>query len=344
MLNSPVLRDDGIPVPFMPFKDSGVISGGWIPFEEYRDIPEVFCQRNTDARLSRARKHLAALLPEHTIVFTARLTKDDSIFGKKYKAGQRWRLDSNTRAKNWEDGGSDFIPDNVFNIEFAFDSCERIQKSYNTFDSADSVERNQEKVYGIFVGNYRWTPTSTKLLKGQILTALHKACQYFDNDNYPFQQSSAKPIEVVGQIGTFLPELKHLDKFMQDPKSWDQHLICAALLAIKKHGENNDRLNTALQYIDRKAADTRDLKKCFDGVTHIVVEWDRNEIFVNKNTKFKGQDNLDCTLPWLLYCIEKFLADKKQQRINRPVDYAHNYVTVGDLTLNEQGDLSQLFA
>ena len=65
---------------------------------------------------------------------------------------------------------------------------------------------------------------------------------------------------------------------------------------------------------------------------------------LNKNTKFKGQDNLDCTVPWLLYCIEKFLADKKQVRINKPADYAHNYVTVGDLTLNEQGDLSQLFA
>ena len=97
---------------------------------------------------------------------------------------------------------------------------------------------------------------------------------------------------------------------MQDAKSWDQHLICAALLAIKKHGENNDRLNTALQYIDRKAADTRDLRSVSMVSLTLLLEWDRNEIFVNKNTKFKGQDNLDCTLPWLLYCIEKFLADR----------------------------------
>ena len=339
-----ILRDDGTIVPFMPIENSGIINSYWMQYDDYALLPEVFCQRNTLARLLRARKHLAKLLPEHCIVFLARLTKDDRTeHGDFYPAGTIFRLDSNTRAKNWAEAGSDMIPQSLFVIEFSYDSCARIQDSYNTFDSPDATERSQEKVYGIFTGNYGFYPTCKKFLKGQILTALHKACQLFDPVSWG-DQNYAKPAEVIGQIGTFLPELKHLDTIITDSTSWDQHILCAGLLALKKHGTNNETLNEALTFINDKSSNTRDPKKSYDGVTHIILEWDRDVRFPNKNTKFKGRDNLDDTLPFLLYCIDKYVDGVPNKKINAPETYALEYVRIGDQRLKQKGDLSLLFA
>ena len=179
-----VTRPDGTPVDFRDVKAWGVIDSYWMPYQEFQDLPEVFCQRNTEARLNRARKHLAVLLPEHCIVFVAKLTQDDELQGQRFRAGYRWRIDSNTRALNWSTAGSDVIPKDLFVIELSFAEIDRIQFSYNTFDSMDSVERNQEKLYGILQGPYKFTPTSPKIIKGQILSALNKACCFYFPDLY----------------------------------------------------------------------------------------------------------------------------------------------------------------
>jgi len=314
MTTTTVFRADGTIVPFMPTRESNVLTSGWMNYEEYSQLDEVFCQRDTLARLKRARAHLARLMPEHWVVFIAKLTKDDEIFGKKYKAGQRWRLDSNTRAKNWAEGGSDAIPKEVFYIEFSYDSCLRIQTSYNTFDSPDATEKNQEKLYGILSGMYRYQPKSNKLSKGQILTALHKACCAYDPDTWEVQ-IAPKGTELVGQVGIFLEEIKHLDNFMSNSMHWDQHLICAALLAIKKYGTQNDLLNKAFAQLDRMAMNNMEAE--MDGVSHIVQEWRKNEgvIFPNKNTKYVGNDNMDCTVPWVLYCFDLYVKGQKRKQI-----------------------------
>ena len=97
----PVFRNDGDVVPFKPYHDSDIINSYWMDYDKFAELDEVFCQRNTEARLNRAQKHLAILMPEHVVVFLARLTKTDTVHGKTYKAGKTWRIDSNTRALNW---------------------------------------------------------------------------------------------------------------------------------------------------------------------------------------------------------------------------------------------------
>ena len=311
-----VKRSDGTIVPQMPIKESGDINSYWMSYEEFAELPEVFCQRNTEGRLSKAQKHLSTLIPEHCVVFVAKLTEAGEVYGKKYPAGYRWRIDSNTRALNWSRAGSDAIPKDLFVIEYSFDNPDRIRESYNTFDSPDSVERNQEKLYGILSGMYRYTPQSPKLIKGQIISALNKASSFY----YPetWNQTNVKATELPGQVGAFLEEIKALDKFLKDASSWDQALVCAGLMALKKYGCNNDKLNGALQDINDKAANTRG--KDWDGISHIVDEWKTGKIFCSKETRWDKENGMNRTVSYCCYWIDKYMKDETGSKLGKGWD------------------------
>ena len=311
-----VKRSDGTTVPFLPIKESGDINSYWMSYEEFAELPEVFCQRNTEGRLSKAQKHLSTLIPEHCVVFVAKLTEAGEVYGKKYPAGYRWRIDSNTRALNWARAGSDAIPKDLFVIEYSFDTPDRIRESYNTFDSPDSVERNQEKLYGILSGMYRYTPQSPKLIKGQIISALNKASSFY----YPetWNQTNVKAPELPGQVGAFLEEIKALDKFLKDASSWDQALVCAGLMALKKYGCNNDKLNGALQDINDKAANTRG--KDWDGISHIVDEWKTGKIFCSKETRWDKENGMNRTVSYCCYWIDKYMKDETGSKLGKGWD------------------------
>ena len=309
-----VQKEDGTPIPFMPVKESGNINSYWMPYGEFAELPEVFCQRNTEGRLAKAKNHLAKLLPEHCVVFVAKLTEEDDVFGKKYPKGYRWRIDSNTRAMNWARGGSDQIPKDVYVIEYSFSSVERIRESYNTFDSPDATERNQEKLYGILSGMFRYTPQSDKLSKGQILSGLNKACHFF----YPetWNQYNVKTSELPGQVGAFLEEIKKFDEICTKSANWDQALVCAALMALKRYGTNNDKLIEALGYINGREAGSRRGKQ-WDGVTQIIFEWETNTKFPDKTTIWYRDSGMNRTVPYILYWIDKYMVDELGEKAGR---------------------------
>ena len=81
----PVYKPDGDIVPLKPYHDSDIIDSYWMTYDEFAELDEVFCQRNTEGRLNRAQKHLSKLMPEHVVVFLARLTKKDEVYGKNIK-------------------------------------------------------------------------------------------------------------------------------------------------------------------------------------------------------------------------------------------------------------------
>ena len=327
----PVYRNDGDIVPFKPYHNSNIIDSYWMDYDDFAELDEVFCQRNTEGRLSKAQKHLSKLMPEHVVVYVARLTKADTVFGKKYKAGKLWRIDSNTRALNWKRGGSDAIPEQVFVIEYSFDSIDRIRESYNTFDSPDSVERNQEKMYGILSGMYNFTPQSEKLIKGQILTGLNKASNFF----YPetWNQFTIRASELPGQVGAFLEEIKALDSIIKVSANWDQALTCAALMALKKYGCYNQKLIDGLIDIDQRACNTKGKK--WDGITHIVWEWVNAKMFPDKTTNWTNQNGLNRTVSYVCYWIDKYMSDETgKQAGNSWVDTATKYKDQQVTTLN----------
>ena len=304
---TPVLDEDKNPVPFRSVEGNegnGAIDHYFLPYAEYSKLDEVFCQRDTEGRLKRAQKHLSKLRAEHCVVSVALLTEDDEVFGVKYKAGHKFILDSNTRNLNWSKGGTDQIPQEVLVIQYSYDSCDAIRESYNTFDSPDATEKNQEKIYGILFGMYRYTPKSHKLKKGQILTGLNKACNFYFPDTY--NQVSVTPLVLPGEVGAFIEEIKALDNFLDDTTAWDQALVCAALMALKRYGTDNDRLNEGLQDINDRAANTKG--KELDGISHIVDEWKTDNFFSYKNTNWIV---LNRTVSYCLYWIDKYMKDEK---------------------------------
>ena len=302
----PVYKNDGDIVPFKPYHDSNIIKSYWMDYDDFSELDEVFCQRNTEGRLSKAQKHLAKLMPEHVVVFVAKLTKPDTVFGKRYKAGKLWRIDSNTRALNWKKGGSDAIPEKVFVIEYSFDNCDRIRESYNTFDSPDSVERNQEKIYGILSGIYNYSPKSDKLIKGAILTGLNRASAFMFPDEW--NQPNIKQEYLTGQIGAFLEEIKALDDIITVSAHWDQALICLALMSFKKYGCYNDDLIAGLKDIDQRACNTKG--KDWDGITHIVWEWVNGKMFPDKTTLWNNANGLNRTVSYACYWMDKYMKNE----------------------------------
>ena len=300
-----VLDKEGNPVPWYPTQSNrgnGAINSYWLSYAEYNQLDEVFCQRDTEGRLNKARKHLSNLRAEHCVVTVLKLTKKDSVFGVTYKAGHRFIGDSNTRNLNWGQGGSDKIPQEVLVIEYSYDSCDGIRESYNTFDSADSVEKTQEKIFGILYGIYGYTPQSKKLKGGTILTGLNKACCFYFPQAYT--QVNVKADILPGLIGSFLEEIKALDLLMEDSTSWDQALICAALMALKRYGTDNKKLITGLEAIDKRGADTRG--KDWDGITHIVDEYKTHKFIPVKTTSWAI---LEPNISYCLYWIDKYMND-----------------------------------
>ena len=253
---------------------------------------------------NKAKGWLAILKPEHCQVSVAKLTKDDEVQGVKYKAGQLFISDSNTRKMIWTTGESDQVPAHVYVVEYSYNNLEDIKQSYNTFDSPDSVEKNQEKLSGIFK-MYGWKPTSAKLQKGTILSALNKASAFY----FPhlWNQPEKLTYDSLGhQVGLFMTQIQALDKFVLDSGAWDQAQMAAGLMALRRYGTTNDRLNTGLRQINDRGADTRD--KSWDGITHIIDEWKTNNFFENKGT---GWNSMDKTVSYCLYWIDKYMKHEK---------------------------------
>ena len=117
------------------------------PLQDFLNLPEVPCQRDTEARLSKARGHLKEVRPEHCVVHLVRLTKDCIVAGKLYPKGMVFRVDGNTRALNWEKEGSNYLPQKLVAITYEYEDLDQIKESYDTFDSAEATEKNQQKVY-----------------------------------------------------------------------------------------------------------------------------------------------------------------------------------------------------
>jgi len=325
-----VERQDGTKVSYKGFKN---VRHYELDYETYSEIPEVYVQRNTEGRLLKRSKQFSTLIEEHIVVHLAKLTEDDEVNGIKYEAGSIFKLDSCTRALNWKRGGSDNIPRKLIVIEYSFPTMERIKQSYDTFDSTDATEKNQEKVYGILQGVFGFTPKSTKIIKGQILSALNKACNfYYPNIWKTYGEINIKEDGLSGQIGAFIDEIKHLDPYIKNPSNWDQALVCAGLMAIKRYGTNCDEINEALFQIDERTYDNRSSTK--GGLDHICYEWDTKKIFPEKVTSWDKECGLDNCVSYVLYWIDKHIQKEKGKKLG------NNWRTYGK-TYRDMFQLSQ---
>ena len=281
--------------------------------DEYYEIPPVPFQRFTEGRAKspKVKKSLSSLRPEHLDVQLAELTEDSEYFGTHYRKNSVFIINGNTRKYFWQNNMTDMAPSFVFVTRYKFKTMEEMRKSYDTFDSMDAVERNQEKVFGYFVRVHNFEPKCSKLQKGEIVCGLNFASTIFDPSM--FNQPNIKPENLAPQIGVFIEEIKAFDKICKNPKSWDQALFSAAILSFKLYGTNNERLLECLDQIDRRAMNTMEAER--DGATHIVDEWVKNSRFPNKTTTWNKPGGLKETVSFAVYWINRYVENKKLKQL-----------------------------
>jgi hypothetical protein len=285
-----------------------------MPYEDFNRLMEVPMQRNTEERLKTA-KHLRVLRPEHCIVHLVRLTKDCLVKGKLYRKGVVMRVDSNTRAMTWEEGKSDAIPEKVMAIIYDCSTMDEVKECYNCFDSSEATEKNQQKLFGVVTGMYNYQPKSTRLTQGIILSGLNKACHFMYPDRW--NQSAVQAKNLEGMVGPWIADgtLQALDEIMSETntKGWNQPFIAAALMSLKHYGPNDQKLRSAWADIIEERGNFKGDDK--DGVSHIIYEWMKGKFFkdvsICKDTKW---ENMNRTVSFILYWIDKYMEDEKLQK------------------------------
>ena len=300
--------------------------------QEFLNLPEVPCQRDTEARLAKARGHLKQVRSEHCVVHLVRLTKDCTVAGKLYPKGMVFRVDGNTRALNWEKEGSDYLPEKLIAITYDYDDLDEIKQSYDTFDSAEATEKNQQKVFGILTGFYDYTPKSEKLSKGQILSGMNKACHFMKPTEW--NQTNIKNQEQLrDELSFWMIKgcLQALDELMTKKDKWCQPFVAACLMSLYYYGPNNQKLREMWKLIEKGAGDT--FSDDWNGVTHITETWKTGGMFkdptVCKDTRW---DNMDRTVSFILYWIDKYMNDEKGTKVGRDWDkVAKDYKNRGTL-------------
>lgn len=289
-------------------------------YEDFNRLMEVPMQRNTEERLKTA-KHLRVLRPEHCVVHLVRLTKDCKVKGKLYRKGTLMRVDSNTRAMTWEEGKSDAIPEKVLAIIYDCETMDEVKECYNCFDSSEATEKNQQKLFGVITGMYNYQPKSQRLTQGIILSGLNKACHFMYPDRW--NQSSVKAQNLEGMVGPWIADgtLQALDEIMSETntKGWNQPFISAALMSLKHYGPNDQKLRAAWADIIEERGNFKDADK--DGVSHIIYEWMKGKFFkdvsICKDTKW---ENMNRTVSYILYWIDKYMEDEKLQKVGNGWD------------------------
>lgn len=280
-----------------------------MPLDTFLGLPSVPHQRYTEGRAQSAKvkKMLSGhVRPEQLEVAIVELTEDCKYYNEEYKKGWRGIVNGNTRRLFWEMGWSKSVPTYVNATIYYLPDMEAVRDCYNTFDSMNATEITKEKLYGIISGMYNYTPSTPKIIKGEFLTALNLACHFYDPK--VFYHSNAKPEILPSLVGTYIDEIIAFDNFCKRPKEWDQALICAAFMALKRYGVNNTNLLKCLSAIENRIINTQ--VEPYDSVTQISLEWKINDRFPIKVTNWDKQGGMKEIVSYALYWIEKYMDNK----------------------------------
>lgn len=284
-----------------------------VSIETFLDLPPVPMQRNTEerAKQSKVKKMLKTLKLPHIEVALVELKNNCKYYGATYKKGTRYIVNGNTRKLFWLNNLSDKVPSYVNATVYEVQDMEEVRDIYNMYDNPDTMERNQEKVRGIISGLYGYEPKSTKVNKGEIVTALHYACNKLNPIRWNTASINAQDLPF--EVKEYIEEIKSFDKLCVTPSRWDQALVCAALMSLKRYGTDNPKLLECLSRIDSNKINN--IGNDYDGVSHINIEWMNHKKFPSKGTSWSKPSGFCETVPFTLYWIEKYMLDEKGKQL-----------------------------
>lgn len=269
-------------------------------FEKLSKLEPVTINRDTDPRLVKVMKRLEKkYLPTHSIMFVGRAIEK---FGK-YKKGDLFRLDGNTRMAIYEIR-PDLIPQIQFTvIIFDIDNLEDLKDIYYSIDSMDAVEKSSDKMTGL-LRDKMFVPKTPLFKKGQFKRALDVACQYGNSEKGEYLQVSHTSVK----LDHYWKEFMFLDKMGIDNKHsrYSPNVLGCFFMIAKKYGVKNQRLEILIENF-KNGITTVNNTKSVDGVHHVY----HNLYEKRKDTwKLSTWSSSKGLVSPMLYCFDMFMRNE----------------------------------
>lgn len=302
---------------------------------DFLRLPPSPYQRNTKARAktARVRTALSKYSREQLDVAIAELTQDAiSDSGQFYPKGTRFINNGNTRAEYWKNclydiqgvniPKSDKAPSIVFATIYPCKDMKEVRQNYETFDSPSAVERDAEKLAGILLNTHNYEGKFKTIKSGYFVSALGYACHCYDKETYS-TPSTVKTPNFPGMVALFSKEIMYLGDNLTYNKFWDMPAIAGALMILKKHGLNNKKVIEFINALDNDMKTTNN-KEPMDGVSHILEEWFKYEVFSDHMPSwdkpgFNGGKPINVgfngTVSYFLYWFEKYMKGELGKKL-----------------------------
>jgi hypothetical protein len=273
-------------------------------YEKFAKLEPYVRNRDVEPRIPKVVKLLAKkYIPTHSIVIVGNVTKPFA----KYKKGDKFRLDGNTRAEAFKIR-PELIPEVPFHvIMMDVSSKEEADEIYYAIDSSDSVETSSHKITG-YLREREYTALSKTIKEGKFKTALDNACRYGHNNDGLYLQTA--PFE--DKLDFFWNELIHIDKWKlgnMDNRSktkMSANVLTSLLLVAKKYGVNHKRFDLLIENFKNELTVTNNSTEV-DGVHYVNTTLFTKNALVWKNT---GRTNAFTLIHSILYSFDKFILNE----------------------------------
>jgi hypothetical protein len=244
----------------------------------------------------------------------------------RYKKNDKFCIDGNARAEVWRRNPT-LRPDYVCVKIYDFDTKEKADETYYTFDNTSAAETSSDKLSGL-LRERNYVALSEPIRYGKMNTFLKKATRYAHDEDGLYLLTA--PINKM--LDFHWSELTFLDQYQEIFKKGVKNScnIYSALLMIgKKYGVNHPRYIKLLDNYCNEITETN-TKTDMDGVTYVFNTlygkhkeiWGNNAYSVNKLPLF-GK---------ILFAFDSFMNDetiqkgskitKKEQQF---IDYYKNF-------------------
>jgi len=297
--------------------------------DKFLNVPPYEMNREVEHRVKKVSKNLASgFIPGHVEVKVGRAM---TSFGR-YKKGDLFRLDGNTRAEVWVKYPNLIPPVNLDVTIYDFYTKEEADKTYYSIDSYESVETSSDKMTGL-LREMDYVAVTDMIKKGKFKSTLALACRYgYDHDNLdkngrPLYLQTASEKE---QLRYFKNELFALDEMnnaldSKNNRKLSMNVTASFLMVAKRYNVNNPRFRELVNNYINEITETNDSTEV-DGVHYVL-----NTLYPkNKNVwKYNGYSSyskgVTPVICEILFAFDCFMNHQNLPKTKKPLSDSKLY-------------------
>jgi hypothetical protein len=276
--------------------------------EDFINLPEIHCQRDTDLRVKRAAKLLTN---------NPQITQMEVKIAQ-YPDGARVVLDGNTRAACWRDGlapkNFPMLAATVYHVP-----TKRVaQNIYESVDSTDAVESTTNKMQGALKAVYgKGSIVSQKIKVGRFTRALQHCVQFLHDEEAGRRVKFSRDLASLERyLRYYYDEILFVDRMLDHynlTQSVSQSEIALALMMLKKYGTDNKRCVRGIMRMFTKDMVVEDQhpnqKNRIDGVSWINTRL-QGVGFMGQILTKTDAESMDRVLNYYIAAFEKYMDGK----------------------------------